>query len=66
MSENVKPRIAGQAVLASRQNAKGVIADKIKREQKKVEALQVLLDELDWDNLTSRQEAALWDFFISR
>jgi hypothetical protein len=47
-----------------RMNAKMVLADKIKREKKQTEALEILHDELDWESLTTKQEEVLWSFFI--
>lgn len=51
---------------ASRMNARAVLKAKIERERKQTKALEILHDELDWENLTSTQEEVLWSYFISR
>lgn len=51
---------------ASRMMAKTVIQEDIKRKDKKIKALQILLDKIPWDSLTREEEETLWEYFVSR
>jgi hypothetical protein len=42
-----------------------VLEDKIKRMERRVTAVKIILYNLDWDNLTPEEEEILWSFFCS-
>lgn len=65
MSDNKKAQVDAINCGACRQHTRGVIGEKIKRLQREIESLQTLLDNINWDKLTSTQESALWNYFIS-
>lgn len=48
----------------SRKSAKGIIHDMATSLYKGTRALQVLEQNIRWDNLTQEEEEALWEFFI--
>jgi hypothetical protein len=48
-----------------RLGAMEVLEDKIKRMERRVTAVKIILYNLDWDNLTPEEEEILWSFFCS-
>ena len=61
--DNCKPQVSEGA---GRMNAKGVLEDKIKRQKRKLEALEILLESIPWATLDVEQEERLWSFFICK
>lgn len=49
---------------ASRQNARGVLKDKIRRKESELNALQALERVIEWGELSEDDEAKLWTYFI--
>lgn len=60
------PPITGGLGSASRQSARNVLREKIRRAHIQVETLETLERVILWDELTENEEAKLWDYFISR
>lgn len=49
-----------------RQNAKGVLRDMIKREEKYIQSLITLDRAINWELLSREDEAAIWHFLTTR
>ena len=62
MTNSDKNTPAGTPV--SRQSAKAVLEETIKRKEREVDALRVLMFYIDWGNLTKRDEELLWGYFV--
>lgn len=50
----------GMQGMAGRQSAAGVLDDKIKRAERRVEILKALKLSINWDNLPPEREEKLW------
>ena len=49
----------------ARQSAQSVLEQEIKRAERRLEALQVLMERIDWGIIGKREEEMLWEFFVS-
>ena len=49
---------------ACRANAKSVLEEKIKRMERRTEALRIIETMMPWDKLSAQEEATLWSYFI--
>ena len=55
-----------QAVDCSgRMSAKNVLKEQITRHDGRADALRILLDVIEWDDLNPDEEAVLWGLFIT-
>lgn len=52
-----------QRALGTRQSAQGVLNDKIKRTEKHLNGMIVLLNLIPWNALRSEDEESLWELF---
>ena len=49
----------------ARQSTLSVLQDEIKRTKRRLEALDVLEERIDWGIMEKREEEMLWEFFAS-
>lgn len=50
----------------NRQSAKNVLRNKIDKIKSDLKSHEVLLDHINWDDLTTSDEEKLWIYFINR